>query len=574
MQSGRQQSDRKSGIDILGDVPWGSHFCLFYETQKDLIDILVPYFKAGLENNELCMWVTAESCIEKKAEKAMRDAIPDFDRYLRKEQIRIVPDSEWYLKDNIFNVQRVLNAWTDQFNQALSSGFAGMRVTGDMSGFGKKVWRKVADYEKEVNNVIDKYRMLALCSYCIDECGTPEITDVVSWHQSAIIRREGKWEVIESDERKKIVEVLRVSESKYRALLEGLSEKVFLKDTNSVYVSCNENYAGDFKIKAGEIVGKTDDDLYPSQLAEKYKADDRRIIKSGKTEDINEKCIQNGREIIVHTVKSPVRDKEGNVTGILGVLLDITAQRQAQKKLLDYQKRLQDLASKMLLTEERERRRIAVELHDHVMQDLILFKISSGQLRGENLPEELVKPLDEIYKHLDRIIDEMRSLTFDLGSSVLYELGLEAAIRERLSDEVQRKYGIHTEFEDDERPKPLDDDVRAVLYRAVRELLVNIVKHAQAHKVKVSIGRDNHHVRIVVADDGIGFVPSPQLNKTGGLGLFSIRERLNYLGGSIEIESKPGQGTHITLVAPVKREKIENDEGQRGHYEHKNCSGG
>jgi signal transduction histidine kinase len=208
------------------------------------------------------------------------------------------------------------------------------------------------------------------------------------------------------------------------------------------------------------------------------------------------------------------------------------------------------------------------------MQDLILFKISSGQLRGENLPEELVKPLDEIYKHLDRIIDEMRSLTFDLGSSVLYELGLEAAIREWLSDEVQQKYGIHTEFEDDERPKPLDDDVRAVLYRAVRELLVNIVKHAQARKVKVSIGRDNHHVRIVVADDGIGFVPSPQLNKTGSIGLFSIRERLNYLGGSIEIESKPGQGTHITLVAPINREKIENDESQRGHYEHKNCSGG
>jgi PAS domain S-box-containing protein len=520
------------------------------------------------------MWVTTGPCIEKKAKNALRDAIPDFDLYLRKEQIRIVPDSEWYLKDNIFNVQRILNAWTDQLNQALSSGFAGMRVTSNMSGFGKKGWRKVADYEKEVNNVIDKYRMLAICSYCIDECVTPEIIEVVSWHQSAIIRREGKWEVIEGGDRKKIVEALRVSESKYRTLLEGLPEKIFLKDTNSVYMSCSENYAKDFKIKAEEIVGKTDNDLYPRQLAEKYKADDRRIIKSGKTEDINEKCIQNGREIIVHAVKSPVRDKEGNITGILGILLDITAQRQAQKKLLDYQKRLQDLASKMSLTEECERRRIAVELHDHVMQDLILFKISSGELRGRNLPEELVKPLDEIYKHLDRIIDEMRSLTFDLGSSVLYELGLEAAIREWLFDEVQQKYGIHTEFEDDEHPKPLDDDVRAVLYRAVRELLVNIVKHAQAHKVKVSIGRENYHVRIVVADDGIGFVPSPQLNKTGSIGLFSIRERLSYLGGNIEIESKPGQGTHITLIAPINRENIENDKDQRGHYEHKNYSGG
>jgi len=153
-------------------------------------------------------------------------------------------------------------------------------------------------------------------------------------------------------------------------------------------------------------------------------------------------------------------------------------------------------------------------------------------------------------------------------------LGLEAAIREWLYDEVQQKHGIHTKFEDDEQPKPLDNDVRAVLYRAVRELLVNVVKHAQAQRVKVSIGKDNNNVRIVVADDGIGFVPSPQLNKTGGFGFFSIREGLNYLGGSIEIGSKPGQGTHITLIAPIKRGNIENDEGQGGHYEHKNFSGG
>jgi len=83
MRSRRQQSDRKTGIDILGDVPWGSHFCLFYETEEDLIDILVPYFKAGLKNNELCVWVTSEPLGEKKAEDAMKGAIPGFDRYLK-----------------------------------------------------------------------------------------------------------------------------------------------------------------------------------------------------------------------------------------------------------------------------------------------------------------------------------------------------------------------------------------------------------------------------------------------------------------------------------------------------------
>ncbi len=554
-----EQPTRKTGIDILGDAPWGAHFCLFYKTKEDLFDILVPYFKAGLENNEFCMWVTSKPLSIKEAGEALRKSVPDFDRYLRKEQIRIVPDSEWYLKNNVFNLQRVLNAWADQLNQALSSGFAGMRVTGDGCGLGREVWGKFADYEKEVNNMIGKYRMLAICSYCIDECGTSDIIDVVSCHQSAIIRRKGKWEVIESGERKKATEALRASESKYRTLLEDLPEKIFLKDTNSVYVSCNENYARDFKIKAEEIVGKTDYDFYPSQLAEKYRADDRRIMKSGKTEDINEKYIQNGRELIVHTVKTPVRDKEGNVTGILGIFWDITLQRRAQKKLLDYQKRLRDLTAEISLAEEHERRRLAIEVHDQITQNLILFKINLGKLRGEDLPAELSKPLDEIYKHLDRTIDDMRSLTFDLASPTLYELGLEAAVRECLSEEVQQKHGIKTEFVDDAQPKPLDDDVRVVLYRAVRELLINIIKHANAQHVKVSIYyKEKNKIRINVIDDGIGFIyPIENFasNKAGGFGLFSIRERLNYLGGSLEIDSKPGHGTRVALVMPTKCEK-------------------
>jgi len=555
MLSGGQKPDRETGIDILGDVPWGTHICLFYKTEKDLIDILIPYFKAGLENNEFCMWVTSEPLNEKKARDALSAAIPEFDRYVETNQIEIIPHNQWYLKNGVFNLQRALNDWIDKVNQALDNGFEGVRVTGSGSGFEKGVWKEFADYEKEVNKAIDKYRMIAICSYCIDECGASEIVDMVNCHQSAIIRREGKWELIENSERKKAERTLQVSENKYKTLLENLPQKIFLKDENSVYVSCNENYARDLKIKAKEIVVKTDYDCYPKELAEKYRADDRRIMKSGRTEDINEKYIQNGREVIVHTVKTPVRDEKGNVTGILGIFWDITAQRQAQRKLLAYQKRLRDLTSEMSLTEERERKRLAIELHDQVTQNLILFKINMGELRKKDFPGELVKPLDGIYKHLDQIIGDMRSLTFDLGSPTLYELGLEAAVREYLNEEIQQRHRIKTEFEDDAQSNPLDDDVSALLYRAVRELLVNVVKHAKAHSVKVSIYKTNDNIRINVIDDGVGFKPPTEgfgSGKTAGFGLFSIRERLNYLGGRVEIESKPGEGTRVTLVAPTK----------------------
>jgi len=197
---------RKTGIDILGNVPWGTHFCQFYHTREDLIDILVPYFKAGLENNEFCMWVTSELFSEKEAKKAMRMAVPNFDRYLKRGQIEIVPYEEWYLKEGNFNLHRVPNAWIDKLDQALAQGYDGIRVTGNTAWLEKRDWRNFTEYEKEVNNVIDKYRMMAICSYSLDKCGVFEVIDVVTNHQFALIKREGKWELIESSERKRAEE--------------------------------------------------------------------------------------------------------------------------------------------------------------------------------------------------------------------------------------------------------------------------------------------------------------------------------------------------------------------------------
>jgi PAS domain S-box-containing protein len=124
-----------------------------------------------------------------------------------------------------------------------------------------------------------------------------------------------------------------MSENKYKVLIENLPQKIFYKDRNSVYISCNESYANDLKIKPNEIVGKTDYDFYTKELAEKYKADDNRVMKSGKTEEIEEKYIQDGQEVIVHTVKTPIKDEKGDAIGILGIFWDITERKKTEMTL-------------------------------------------------------------------------------------------------------------------------------------------------------------------------------------------------------------------------------------------------
>ena len=229
--------------------------------------------------------------------------------------------------------------------------------------------------------------------------------------------------------------------------------------------------------------------------------------------------------------------------------------KRAEEKIYAYQKQLRSLASELSLTEERERRRIATDLHDHIGQTLALAQIKLGVLQKLASATDLVGPVDEIRELIEQTIQYIRSLTFELSPPILYELGLEAAL-EWLAERTQEKHGILIDFEDDRQPKPMSEESRISLFKSVRELLTNIVKHAQTHKAKISIQREGNNIQILVEDDGVGFSPPEDklLGKIGGYGLFSIRERLKHLGGLIEIESKPGQGTRVTLVAPLEHD--------------------
>ncbi|UCG55355.1 MAG: MEDS domain-containing protein [Dehalococcoidia bacterium] len=188
---------RDSGIMLIGDIPWGTHFCQFYTTRKDMLDMIIPYFKAGLENNEKCIWVTSEFLTEEDATKAMRKSVPDFSRLQTEGQMEIFPYTDWYLKGGSFDLNRTLNMWMEKHDRSLSEGFAGLRVSGNPYWIdNKKDWDDFASYEAEINNVIGGTKLLVLCTYSLKKCGVAEILDVVRNHEFALAMNQGIWQVI------------------------------------------------------------------------------------------------------------------------------------------------------------------------------------------------------------------------------------------------------------------------------------------------------------------------------------------------------------------------------------------
>lgn len=234
----------------------------------------------------------------------------------------------------------------------------------------------------------------------------------------------------------------------------------------------------------------------------------------------------------------------------------ITDRKRAEEKVRSREEQLRALASQLALAEERERRRIAAGLHDDVAQILATAGMKLQALQKTPPAKNLAAPLSEISGLVKQALADTRALTFDLSPPILYELGLEAAC-EWLAEKTQARHGITVAVEDDGNPKPLGEDIGIILFRAVRELLHNVAKHAQAQNARITIHRDGSNIRVRVADDGVGFDPTepdPNPNINGGFGLFDLRERLDYFGGRLDIDSGLGRGTRVTLVAPLASE--------------------
>ncbi|MCG2721637.1 MAG: PAS domain S-box protein, partial [Thermodesulfovibrionales bacterium] len=356
----------------------------------------------------------------------------------------------------------------------------------------------------------------------------------------------------EIEEREQIEGQLRESEEKYRMLFEAESDAIMVLDGETrKFVHVNNAAVTLYGYPFEEFLNMRLQDISaePEESEKTFRSTlSGEIVKV----PLRYHRKKDGTVFSVEISAGTFIMKEKQM--IISAVRDISERTKAEEILRQYQARLSALASQIALIDEEERRRFANELHDFTGQNLALAKIMLSELESSVYDRDLQGRLKELRQLIEKSVESTRSLTFELSPPILYELGFEAAA-DWLGEQLLKRYNIMFHFQDDRQPKPLPDNTKVLLYLSLRELIVNIAKHAKARNATLSIRRQDNDIQVTVADDGIGFDASDmdyQIMKASSFGLFSTRERLERLGGKLEIASKPGEGTTVTMVAPLK----------------------
>ena len=288
--------------------------------------------------------------------------------------------------------------------------------------------------------------------------------------------------------------------------------------------------------------------IHPEDL-ERVKAATSRASEMAGTHRQDYRIIRPSGEI--RTVYNQVRifhDESGTPIRWVGTILDITERKQAEREIQQGHTQLLALSRRLIQTQEQERRRIALELHDQLGQELALLSIEIEQLIPK-APESQAKQLQKLTTKAKKVSSQVQTLSHQLHPSQLQHLGLVAAARS-LCREVSQASNIQIDFSHSDVSSPIPEDVSICLYRVLQESLGNMVKHSGTQEAQVTLTGRPDEIHLDVCDSGVGFDPQEQ-REIFGLGLISMRERLNLVGGELLVESQPSGGTQIKACVPL-----------------------
>jgi len=351
--------------------------------------------------------------------------------------------------------------------------------------------------------------------------------------------------------RKRNVEKVRESEARKAAILEASLDAVITIDHQGRVLELNSAAEHLFGYSRKDAVGRELLDLIvPPRMRLQAQADFERYRATGNSDLLGTwheimALKSDGSEFPVAIAAAVIAVGKPPLLTVFA--RDVSARKRAEQEIALYRERLRSTMAELLVAEEQERRRLAVDLHDGLSQTIALTRMKLASLRS-SMHGKLGRLLDDIEELVDQTNKTARSISFELSPPVLHDLGLEPAVQ-WLVENIQSRYEVEIVLEKDDQPKPADEMTRVILFRSIRELLINAAKHSRARRVRVCLEREADHVKAAIEDDGVGMEPDTAAIK--GSGLFSIQERLSYVGGSMLIESAPGKGTKVRLRAPL-----------------------
>lgn len=354
-------------------------------------------------------------------------------------------------------------------------------------------------------------------------------------------------------------ELLRESEERFRTLFQTAGSFIAVANPEGRLLEINPEAERVTGWQRQELLGRDFLELYiPEDYKQAVRADIAKVVAGQETRGLEVPIkLRDGSERQFIWNINRLLGKNGEVLGAIAVGQDITARKRAEEELKASEQKLRVLTSQILTAQEDERKRISRELHDELGQSLTVLKLGLRAAGRQLLePPEIKEELGNMTLYLDEVIDKVRRLSRALSPSILEDLGLVPALK-YLVNEFSRYYQIRHEFDLDDLDRLFPKEAQIIIFRIFQESLTNIAKHAQATRVNLAIRRDDGPVLLEVEDDGLGFEVSQILGRCStekGLGLAALSERAKMLGGSLQIQSRQGQGTRITCTIPVKGE--------------------
>jgi PAS domain S-box-containing protein/putative nucleotidyltransferase with HDIG domain len=220
----------------LMDIRQGTHLCQFYKTRKELLDVLVPFFKAGIESQEFCLWITSDPLGRIAARRAMKDAVPDFDALVARGQVKLLEHGDWYSRNGTFDAKKSARAFITEINQAMDSGYLGVRLATNLGWLEKKDWGRFTDFEEGADGFVSGRPMRVICSYPLEKCGAVEVLDIVRSHHSVIVKDAGEWRLVKTSGQQTIRRLLKDTEREYEHLFANVLDGLLVFDVETMKV--------------------------------------------------------------------------------------------------------------------------------------------------------------------------------------------------------------------------------------------------------------------------------------------------------------------------------------------------